>query len=1122
MSETIEITNLSFHSENSVVDKLRANIPEEIKSLKQFVVRYGKRPYAWLTDENKMTPSWSTDNNGFNKYKQKTELFDFEQAVNYFNRNIMMEDDKTIKCNPSGLGIIMTGNGLVGGDLDKCRDPITGFVTPWTQEILLALQPFYSEVSPSGTGIRFFCYGDMEYDTLKATGPQDQMTAETWENILQVKPDAETQNELELYTNGHHLSLTGDRLDEFCYEGNSADFNLEAVEPWIRSKKATPSKTANHLVGDEKWTEYSNDPFRNLTLETVGGMPVAGDLGIIEQYPEVLGCHPIHGSEHTHKNYSVNENNGRWHCYRHGTGGDVVSFLGMKYGLIDCEDCVSGATDGEIYLKIWERAYKEGLDVDEPPTSGGLFDRLAKDPELIIDTDFLADLGRLPMLQQQSLIAEARKGKLISSELKSKTILSEAAKLAHQPVVEDKKESEFVPQDIKEEAERLLNEGRAFEYVLGVWQKRHHGDANLGKGLFLSVGAQSCLSSKGIHIHACGPRGMGKSDAAEKASEAIHPDYLMVGSASPKTLYYLGERLPAGSIVYLDDIGWSDEAAQMFKTCTTFYKTGAVHSVVTDGPEGKMVKQFRTAPRIAFWITTADAQTDEQVRDRLLRIDVTEDPRHTQQVVRFIMDQRIHGAAVFDEHELQVCREVVRQLKGELLDVVIPFANYIQFQGDARGATIFMDLVSAFAIWRHKIRGRDSNGAVVAEYEDYKDAERFFNGINGHSDKKFTPKELRILQAIKDAGTDGITRDELQKKTGLSGGELSNIINGRGRDEQNKYGLLHKCTDLTSENVVITNDGVSKKRLTYKLPREYEILEIYGSAVRLNADEKTVRNSVFAVSTSFHEFSNTQSTPEDSYFSSFQLNEENEGDKISSPPAKSVGEENGEKISPPQICEKSENLKTGASAYRSPLKNEEILVKTRKQMSRGQFFEEKNSQFSTDSNGACKSYKTNIKRFPSDRLAELREIVHTQSHLQGGAIDTQIIAARMNLDREQVEDLLLAEGWRPRQVQLHKKEATRWYLEDNQGQEDHRDHCKQSQEDFPINQYINNQQDLSKHISNAIDHYERRLGIGGVYIDDLMNRGELIGVSKTRLEDYLTKFGYRPNSEGKWIKQIKF
>jgi hypothetical protein len=414
---------------------------------------------------------------------------------------------------------------------------------------------------------------------------------------------------------------------------------------------------------------------------------------------------------------------------------------------------------------------------------------------------------------------------------------------------EPTKEPEFAA-DILAEANRILDEGKGFEYAYEVWQKRHHGDENLGKGLFLSIGAQSCESSKGVHIHACGPRGTGKSDGSEKAAEEIPESHLLVDSASPKALYYLGERLPAGAVVYLDDIGWNDQAAQMFKTCTTFYREGATHTVVVD----QEIKQFKTAPRITFWLTTADDQTDEQIRDRLLRIDTTETPTHIKEVIDFIFQQRKSGASSFDSKKIEVCRAIIYLLKQIFIDVVIPFSDKIEFEGDPRGATIFADLVSAFAVWRYRKRARDNNGAVIACYEDYKDAETFFNAIKGHGDTKYTPGELKVLQAIKDLHGEA-TREMVMAKTGMSKGGLADVLNGRSRDGQAKYGLLHKCPALTEDEEstqkwIDEDTKTSKRKKVYRLPEDYDIMKAYGKAVYLS-NETAIKRTCSSSSLGF-------------------------------------------------------------------------------------------------------------------------------------------------------------------------------------------------------------------------------------------------------------------------------
>lgn len=47
---------------------------------------------------------------------------------------------------------------IVAIDLDKCRDPVTGAIEPWALDVIRTLNS-YTEVSPSGRGIRIFLYG---------------------------------------------------------------------------------------------------------------------------------------------------------------------------------------------------------------------------------------------------------------------------------------------------------------------------------------------------------------------------------------------------------------------------------------------------------------------------------------------------------------------------------------------------------------------------------------------------------------------------------------------------------------------------------------------------------------------------------------------------------------------------------------------------------------------------------------------------------------------------------------------------------------------------------------------------------------------------------------------------
>jgi len=59
----------------------------------------------------------------------------------------------------AGIGVVLSANDpFTALDLDNCRNPDTGQIAAWAQQIIDALQS-YSEVSPSGTGVRVMVAG---------------------------------------------------------------------------------------------------------------------------------------------------------------------------------------------------------------------------------------------------------------------------------------------------------------------------------------------------------------------------------------------------------------------------------------------------------------------------------------------------------------------------------------------------------------------------------------------------------------------------------------------------------------------------------------------------------------------------------------------------------------------------------------------------------------------------------------------------------------------------------------------------------------------------------------------------------------------------------------------------
>lgn len=341
-----------------------------------------------------------------------------------------------------------------------------------------------------------------------------------------------------------------------------------------------------------------------------------------------------------------------------------------------------------------------------------------------------------------------------------------------------------------DKAIEIIEAGQTFEYIFGVWQKRHKGDGPLGKALLLSCGSQSVSNSKGIHVIATGEGGYGKSDAIRQMGKLLFPQYWKNSGITPQSLYYTGMDMPDGVIVGLDDIVWGSELGVTVKRITTNFQDGATRTTVND----MQGVEVRTAKRIAFWASCADNQADEQLRDRFLMHSVKSNPSRRKEIIKHMQSQD-SGEKLPDEYhfETNVCQSLIFDLKQNLFEVNIPFAKRIEFDGDPRAYGMFSDMIRSSAVFRYMKREFDEAGRLIATVEDFENARQLYIDIGGHDRDKYTDIELEVLEAIIING--GVaTQADIQKEVGLSSGRVSDILNGRGKEG---HGLLYKCKEIT-------------------------------------------------------------------------------------------------------------------------------------------------------------------------------------------------------------------------------------------------------------------------------------------------------------------------------------
>lgn len=119
----------------------------------------------------------------------------------------------------SGVGFVFAeGGGLLGIDLDGCRNPDTGELASWA-EVIIHQIPTYAEVSPSGTGIKLFLQGKLPWPT----GRHEKLPKEP--SVCDKAPA------IEAYDHGRYFAVTSQIIDGAKYSVERCD---EALDLLIR------------------------------------------------------------------------------------------------------------------------------------------------------------------------------------------------------------------------------------------------------------------------------------------------------------------------------------------------------------------------------------------------------------------------------------------------------------------------------------------------------------------------------------------------------------------------------------------------------------------------------------------------------------------------------------------------------------------------------------------------------------------------------------------------------------------------------------------------------------------------------------------------------------------------
>jgi hypothetical protein len=185
-------------------------IPEALKALPQWVVWQ----YRWLPERQQWTKPPSQISRQEAKTNDPATWTTFPRAYATYQQGTW-----------DGIGFVLREEqGLVGVDLDHCRDPESGEIEPTAQDIVRELQS-YTEVSPSGRGLRIFARG-------------------------RLPPQGRKRGGIEMYTGLRYLTMTGAHVaetprtlearEEALMEVHGRVFRAPSPSPPARRAAGTP------------------------------------------------------------------------------------------------------------------------------------------------------------------------------------------------------------------------------------------------------------------------------------------------------------------------------------------------------------------------------------------------------------------------------------------------------------------------------------------------------------------------------------------------------------------------------------------------------------------------------------------------------------------------------------------------------------------------------------------------------------------------------------------------------------------------------------------------------------------------------------------------------------------
>jgi len=693
------------------------NIPTDLKNRKQWVL------WKQITLAGKPTKV---------PYQVNGREADSSDPKTWSTYEAVVEHYKAHSNEHAGIGYVFDPlDPFAGVDLDNCIGE-GGAIEPQAKSILDLLSS-YSEISPSGKGIKIFVKAQLP---VKVGDPQRP----------QLGFKHPKNPEVEIYFGKRFFTLTGERIPDYPATIEDRNSELTAIfrelfadrgyfgEGITRlARDESPRSTAPGDISDKLAAIFAADPKLRADFFT----------------PAAVG-------ERSDREFNL--------CARLWEAGLTEEEIYAAMDLSPQEKWHERPNDAYHLMTIRKAAAKAGAASD---LLKDLPARLKENPRAIKEPGVIDALARLKVDDPIDFDITMGEIKAAARSIKIETVKDLVAGCIEAAAKEAKAARPAEPA-IKDKALAIAARGDPFKYLIWQSQRNHLGDIDYQKVLLLSIAAAASETNHGIQPGGNGEKGSGKSDACEATYHLIPEDRRMDGSLSPMSLFYLQEtgQLQPGMVLFSDDVEYGP-IIPIYKRSTGKFQRASNHYTVTSGKDRKSLK-LTIPPRVVWWLTSVESVANDQAFDRQYPISTDSSPDHKKRVAREIADRRARKEKLLAEDEgIEVARAIIADMfDNGPFKVTIPQANGAKWlkTSDFRGQEQFWDLVDALVIMRWRQHRRDAEGWLIAEDRDLIEAKDLMMAHKVALFADLTEAEVKVVGVL--SGWDAADAERFDRSAG--------------------------------------------------------------------------------------------------------------------------------------------------------------------------------------------------------------------------------------------------------------------------------------------------------------------------------------------------------------------